>query len=289
MLWIPFALLASFSRAGARVANEYIRMPGLQLAVGNKVMVALYSLPFVLFVHWPTDPLFYLFLVIQAPLTIYQDKMNFDLTAEYGGGIVSRNEPLSVAVLFIVWLIISPSLLAKSLADPLRFAATIAALAFTIWCAMRMRRCAVSHAALKKMIPLVFASTGVSLLGKACADHAAGDSAVFVYAFVQALIMVAMGAAYNARTQAAALGGLMNATAIRRIALLALVTTVTPLARVAGFRHVDNPAYVNALILLAPLWVVLFYKVVGRKEKADVVSGAGIVCGSIALTLLAAH
>ena len=67
---------------------------------------------------------------------------------------------------------------------------------------------------------------------------------------------------------------------------LSAIMLVTVLSRIYAFRHVENPAYVNAIVLTAPFWVILFYKMVKHEEKGDIWSGVGIVLCAIVLTLL---
>lgn len=49
-----------------------------------------------------------------------------------------------------------------------------------------------------------------------------------------------------------------------------------------GISLAENPAYITMIGFTTPLWVLLAYYLVKRKEPADVISGLGIV-GSVAL------
>jgi len=53
-----------------------------------------------------------------------------------------------------------------------------------------------------------------------------------------------------------------------------------------AFKLVDNPAYVSAIMLMAPLFIALFYRIIKHKETADVKSGYGVVISAIILVLL---
>ena len=48
---------------------------------------------------------------------------------------------------------------------------------------------------------------------------------------------------------------------------------------------VENPAYVSVFAMLAPFWLILIYKFMGRKEAADVKSGVILVLGCILLVI----
>ena len=147
MTWALFSFLASFSRATARISNQYFQLPGLSLVLWIKILLTLCLLPIVIFIPWPTNPLFYVFLIIQAPFVVYQDKKTFDLTAKHGGGAVTRIEPLSVVLLFFLWLIISPSVLQENLANPIRFTAIGLVISMIVYFSIRMRKCAINFTA----------------------------------------------------------------------------------------------------------------------------------------------
>ena len=286
MLWIALSFLASFSRAASRLSNQYFKLPGLHLVLWIKLFITFLLLPVVLFISWPTEPLFYVFLLLQAPLVVFQDKKTFDLTATHGGGVVTRIEPLSAVLLFIVWLLITPSLLQENLESPIRFlfiAVTIALMAFFT---MRMRKCEINVTVLKEMLPIILTTTCVSVLGKLSIDHAEFDSGVFVYVFVQSVVMFVWAIVFNIKDKSVELSTFFNKRNAFCAFFLSIVMMITVLSRVYAFRYVDNPAYVNAIVLTAPFWIILFYKFVKHEEKGDVLSGVGLVCCAIVLTFI---
>jgi hypothetical protein len=181
MIWILLSFLASLSRAGSRVANQYFQLPGLHLVLWIKIIIAVCLLPVVVFLPWPNAPWFYVFLFLQAPFVVYQDKKTFDLTAQHGGGVVTRIEPLSVVVVFILWLIISPSLFSENLTQPVSFMAILVTICLMAFCTMKMRQCHVGGAVIKQMLPLIVTTSIVSVLGKLSIDQASNDSGVFIY------------------------------------------------------------------------------------------------------------
>jgi len=286
MLWALLAFIASLSRAGSRISNQYFQLPGLYLVLWIKALIILYLLPVVLFIPWPTSPLFYFFLVMQAPFVVYQDKKTFDLTAQHGGGAITRIEPLSVVLLFFLWFLFAPSVLQNNIENPLRFTSIGLVISLMAYFAMRIKKCRINADILKQMLPLVFITAIVSVLGKLSIDSAEFDNAVFIYVFVQSIVMLICALLFNLKDNTVKSVNFFSKKQFFCSIALSLVMLITVLSRVYAFRFVENPAYVNAIILTAPFWIMLFYKLIKHKEEGDILSGIGIVICAIILTLI---
>ncbi len=286
MLWVVFSILSSMGRAASRLSNQYFQLPGIFLIVANKFLLLVYTLPFVFFIKWPSDPLFYVLLLVQAPIAVYQDKKNFELTAKHGAGVVTRIEPLSIVLLFFAWMAVTPSLFSENFENPLRFTGILLALSAISYFALRLRKCEINFTVFKEMIPLIIGVTCISMLGKAIIDRAESADAVVIYVFVQSLIMIAVALLFNNRTKNVSKDTFVNFGNWQKAALLSFVMLIGISGRILAFRFVENPAYVNAIVLMAPVWVVMFYKFVKHKEEGDIKSGFGIVASAIILTLL---
>lgn len=288
MLWLVAALITSFSRAGMRLSNQYFQLQGIQLVITTKLLLALCIVPILFFIPWPSQPLFYLYLVIQAPFIVYQDIKVFDLTAQHGAGVVTRIEPLNMVLTFFVWLAITPALFASHLHDPSIFLGVVATLLFIVFCSIHIRNCPINMAVLKQMLPLIFISTIVTILAKLSIDQAEHDSAIFILIFIQSIFILILGLFSNQKMKTITIEELFDRTKIWFCIIVTLIMSISAFGRIYAFRYVDNPAYVSAIILLAPFWVILFYKLTKHKEQANIFPGIGIVCGVIALTLLTA-
>jgi hypothetical protein len=56
--------------------------------------------------------------------------------------------------------------------------------------------------------------------------------------------------------------------------------------RTTGFAMTENPAYLTVMLFTDALWVLLIYKIIGRKEESDILSGIGIVFCAMGLILI---
>lgn len=287
-MWFLFALAAAWLQAGHRLLNQYRQISGIKLTFVVKTLVAVYLVPFIFFVPWPDNPVFYTATGLTGMIAVYQDKSFFDFTARFGAGAVTRIEPLNVPLAFIAWTALHPPLLAAYLSNMAYFIGICACIGASVFFARHLRRCSLSSAALKAMAPMILTLAAMSVLTKTAIDAAPGWNGVAVYAFIQSCIIVMLSAAWNHKQ-----GGipfeLFRDRAVLKTAFVASFLMLGVLClRITGMMHAANPAYVTSVMLTGPFWILLFYKWVKHKEEGDIKSGLGIVGAALGLTLLVA-
>lgn len=67
---------------------------------------------------------------------------------------------------------------------------------------------------------------------------------------------------------------------------IGVVMVALTLSKNMAMTYTTNPAYVTAVIFLAPIWITLYYKATGQEEEADVRSGLMFLLSAILLVLL---
>ncbi|MCK5373795.1 MAG: hypothetical protein KAJ40_00775 [Alphaproteobacteria bacterium] len=73
------------------------------------------------------------------------------------------------------------------------------------------------------------------------------------------------------------ISGIKDKTVLLAGACMAVAWLLHTPSKWVAITLIENPAYVTMIGLTASLWVLLFYKITGRKETADIWSGLGIV------------
>lgn len=285
MSWAFLSLIATICIAAVKLTNQYMQVNGLDLAVVNKAMLAVFSLPFVLIYGLPDTPLFYLFVFLTIPICLYMDAKVFDIAAKYGGGVLTRVEPLYVPLVFIVWLVLSPGLFVEYLQRPLLLFAIISSIAGCVVFSMKMKKCAVSHAALTEMLPILFMMAAVAILNKLAMDYSPLHRGVFAYIFLQSLMMSGAGYGWIVLKQKRTLRSLHMPILIKAAFLVAFATLIHLIAKNYAFSLVADPTFPSIIMLTAPFFVLLFYKLTGHKEKASIWPGLGIVVCALLLTV----
>lgn len=291
--WIFLALIVAFTQAGLSLVSEHFKVKAVHLLVWLRIFAVGALLPVTFFVPWPTDPLFYGLVAVTAFIFVYCDVISFGMIAKNGAGTVSRIQSLVAITAFIVWTAISPHLFGEYLASPFRSAGIVAAIIGATYFAMRMRRrCVISQETLRVMIgPIVMAAIGIAISKHAVQLTAPLSGAVY-YTLVQGSLMLVIYAfillfrPLSSRIQHFGMeSAFTTKKAVMAGACGAALHIVHMLCKYMAYAWVENPAYVAVIGLTSPLWILLFYKLVKRQEKADVLSGLGIVFCAVLLII----
>lgn len=289
LLWALFSLLGAFCQSGSRLVNQFLKLPGAQLVLAVKFLMAVYVFPFALFCSWPSELWFYIWIGVQAPCVYIMERRRQNLVSRYGGGAVGRLEPLSLPLLFLLWFAVKPELLMENLQDPLRFAGIAIMIGGIAFFSMRLRHCEVSIVVMGQMLPVVICIALVSMFAKLAIDYGVGVDAVIVYVFLQSAFSSFVAVIVHfveGKHSETALPRVFDKRLWKGAALLAVVVCCGVSARMLGVQSIDNPAYVNAIVATSPFWVILFYRLFGHEDRGDVFSGLGVVVCGIAMTVI---
>lgn len=297
-LWAVFGLLIAILQASRPLVQERYKVKGYALAIGNKLVIALLSLPFVIAYGMPTEPLFYLGIAFTSVIWCISDVYYFNTVEKYGAGPVSRILPAAIIVSFVLWFFIDPQLLQIYAATPLRSIGIALCILGAAWCATHLSRCTVSRGAFRMLWPTFAAATVGVILMKLVLESAQnsgqGHQAAISYAFVESLIMMSYWGAFSLYRRAR---GSHQASTITIKDLTAPVTLKASLAiglvmlgvlylRSEALLITENPAYLTVLAHTDVLWIILAYRLTGRKETSNVRAGLGIVACAVALIVL---
>lgn len=285
--WVLFSLLAASGSAGMYLVNQYIRVPGVYLVVTSRILVICATIAPSLYFGMPQDPLFYLGVGITAIVGVAGDVRVFNVSAKYGGGVTSRVMPLQVFGGFALWLAIHPEQITAYLENPWRSLGILTALCSCIWFSTRLHKCAISKAAFLELIPAIFFYAITITFNKFAIDHAPTHSGVYNYMFVQCLIAVPMFGIFGAinRKEHVKTAKFLTRRVLLGGGILFLFWTGHMIFKLYAMAWTDNPAYVAAIILTAPLFIQGYYKLTGHKEEANVGAGFGVVASAILLAL----
>jgi len=286
-MWFLFAISAALLNATYRLSNQYLKLSGHTLTVLIKCGQILIFFPFLFFIEWPENYIFYLIAFLTAPLVLIQDRSFLNFSVTYGAGAITRIEPLSVPIVFITWLIIQPTEFLSLLDKPLIFFGILICLFASIGFSFRMRRCDVSFSALKAMIPLIIIAASINIVAKIGIDNAPSINGIIAWVFIQSLCLIALSPFMKRKKDKNEEQQTLNKQKLILSAIgLSILLNIFIILRLYGFILTSNPAYVTAVMLTAPFWIMLFYRFVGHKEEADIKSGIGIVISAITLSLL---
>lgn len=292
--WILFAILSSFLHALMPLAHEFFQQKSINTLFWMRATAIILLTPFVFLIPIPKDLYFFIFGGIASFLFAWSDVYKFGMSGKNGAGVVSRIAPLSSGLTFVIWTLITPSLLISYINEPARFMGIIISIIFAIYFALKLKKCAISYETLKIIAPAIIMSSLGIILSKTAMNHTSDMlPAIFYYAYFQSIIVFLIYSfAMNINAVKTRIPDfdakhviLFSKTAIISGACISLIHLSAISAKYSGVYQVENPAYITLVELTAPLWILLIYRIFGRKEKADIKSGLGIIA-SIALLLI---
>jgi hypothetical protein len=283
-MWFLFALSASIFNATYKLSNQYLKLSGHKLTVLIKVFQIAVFIPFLFFIDWPQYVLFYCLALATGPLVLLQDRAIFNFISKYDAGPITRVEPLSVPFVFVAWLILKPAEYYNLIENSFIALGIILSISSCIYFSFRMRKCALSFQILKSMLPLILLMGSISILAKYAIDYAPNIEGIIVYAFIQSLSLVLLSPLFAKKADISQIEAPLKKYLFSAFGLSLVITSVIIL-RLYGFIYASNPAYVTAVMLIAPFWIMMFYKIKKYKEKTDVLSGIGIVLSVIVMSI----
>lgn len=286
MLWVLFGLGAAFMAAIMPLLQERYKVDSFALACWVKVVTVSAALPFVLWWGLPTQPLFYVLVAGTAVLYSISDVIYFRAAATVGAGVLTRLLPVTVIGTFFLWFLVQPSLLHSYLAAPWVSGGIVLVLCFAVYCAMHLKQCTVTMQALRIIWPLLLVAVIGPLLAKPALGMAPQPQVVPAYMLVQGLMMLACWLAYGLVKKRHSLA-LVWARPTALIGLqVGLASALCALCKSHAYIYADNPAYANMLLFTDSVFVLLIYKILGRKNDSNVWAGMGIVAAAALLVLL---
>ncbi len=273
--WIALALIFSFIRTGFTMLNEWAKLPGTVMLVWRGFWPFVFMTPVMWLIEMPDQPLFYLFVAINAVFAGITDAYNFESSARYGGGVTLRLQPISLVVVFLMWLLISTEQRSLVMSHPYHMAGILGCLALGAYALSHLRHCEISRSAFLFLIPVIVASPFVDIFNKLSMDTVGTWHAVVTYIWCQSGLMTVMGIAFLAMKQKAHLKAVSQVSQ-QHLAFgcaMGAILVCAGLSKNSSMMLTPNPAYVAAIAMVSPLWATLLYKVLGKKEEANVVMG----------------
>lgn len=293
--WVLFGMGSLVAGVAMPLIQEKMKADPFALAFGNKVFTVLWMTPFVVATGFPSNPMFYVFAAMTAVLWSIADVIYFRALPVVGAAVVSRLIPSAILITFVSWFLFDPALLKTYMTEPVRGGALAAIILAATFLAMRLKRCAVSWAAVKMIWPLIAAAAVGPILLKLCLGQAPAGQAPYAFAFVQALIMIGYWSVFNGGrrllTPAANKAAPFRSRFLTRTALTtALMVSVFSASGVVLKNHamitVDHPAYLSVLLLCDSLIIALIHRAWGRRDDSDLLAGFGIVACAAALIIV---
>ena len=165
-LWWLTALVCSFICGIYNSINQVYKMPGLQIMIYRGLGVGILLLPFVFLFEPINNPWFYVFCTTQGFAIAFNDYRFFRATKAFGAEVSSSLHPLSLGVIFVFWLLITPSQVEYFIANPKKLLIVITCLFGVALSVLKMCQAKTSKKAFNYLFPVLFTLAIGDILNK---------------------------------------------------------------------------------------------------------------------------
>jgi len=253
--WWLIALICSLFSAVYIYSNQIFKMHGQLLMVYRGIGSAVFLLPFLPLFAPVENWKFYVLCIIQGCLIGFNDSRFFRSAKAFGAEITSAVQPLSIGVIFILWLAFKPEQLAILWQNPLRFGIITLCIVCIMLSIFYLRSGKASRRAFMYLTPCIFALAVNDIINKEAMLHGREQlfSAVYYYNLITSLVAGSTNlSTYLHRHGTEQLW--MKKNILEGTAIILLVTIVV-VAKNLAMLATPNPAYASAIIFLYPLWI----------------------------------
>lgn len=257
--WWIFSLLTSLMVAVYFLANQIFKMNGLLMMVYRGFLVALIVLPFVIFRTPIKEPLFYLYCSLQGLAIAFNDNRFLRASKAFGAEVTSTIQPISVGIIFIMWLIFKPYTIALYAENPIKSMGIVACLVGITYAIIKIKNSKASKIAFLYLLPVLFLLSVGDILNKQSMFHGRENltTAIFYYAFITGIICGACNLFVYIRKKQKISTIFKKKNLKKGLAVSVIAVILMAFKNLAMF-SASNPAYASAIILMSPIWIILW-------------------------------
>lgn len=286
IFWIILGLLAALANTGSPLVQEKLKGNPFSVAVWIKIGTVCLTLPFVIYFGLPDNPNFYIFAAISGLIWSISDVIYFRTVSEVGAGVVSRLLPSAVLLSFLGWFLFDPSLLTKYIDNPVQGIGALVIICAASFFAMNLKSCPVSARGFKLIWFVILAAAIGPLVEKVSMGNTPKAQTPFAFVLIQALMMLGFWGVFALIKRPCSMVVFRDKTSWKTGLLISIFTTTALCLRFTALQYVEHPALLSVLLFTDALWIVVYYRLTGRKDDSKVWAGLGIVGCAAALVLV---
>ena len=284
--WFLFGLASALLSTAIPLLQERFKAEGYVLALWNKIIMTAALLPLVLSYGLPTNPVFYIYAALSAVLFAVSDTIYFRAIPVIGSGLLTRLLPASVVITFFLWFAFDPSLIKTYANEPLRSGLIGLIFVLFVYCATHVKKCAVSWQGARLIWFVIFAACIGPVLSKLSMAEAPKEHAAIVFIFVQAAFMMLLMSGMFAIKKTVPISTMIAPTTLKATAAIGIVMIFAVYLKMKSVQLVDNPGFSSMILFTDSLWVLLIYRMTGRKETGNIWASLGIVaCAALVVVV----
>jgi hypothetical protein len=144
----------------------------------------------------------------------------------------------------------------------------------------------VSWQAVRLIWFVIFAACVGPVVDKLALGYAPAKQAPIAYMFVQAAFMLTFWLVYYTIAKPVSPKILLSSSSLLVGGIIGIVATLILYLKTNALLLVEHPAYVQVILFSDSLWILLIYRLMGRKESGAILPSLGIVACAVALVIV---
>lgn len=274
------------SAANAEVNRKFQQEP-FRLNMVRTGLAALMWLPLVLIQTWPTGQEFYVAAMFSGLVITYGNIVLNGLSAKLNGRVAVLHIPMKAMVIFAVWpLVDHDAWVHITQEQPWQMATGLMFFAIMVASINAMRKNDASWAAMKSLGPVIVFYTAADIVARLQLQNSPDfSSKLIVYIFISMLVSTvfsAMMLPWRPHPERP----ILNHKLMQAAGWAAIITMFNHVCFFMGLALAPNPAYVSMIALLAPMWLLVYHRVMGIPDNASPWAGAILVLASIGFLMV---
>jgi len=270
-MWLGFVILCSLFNCAYYFGNQIAKVTPNVFMFYRGAVPALLLLPFLPFVTWVDAWQFYVLCVIQGLVIAFIDYRNYSAMQKWGAEMVASLHPLSIGVVFILWLLLKPYIFINYTDNLYRFGGICLALIGIIYATISFQKSENSKQLLRYLWPFFIMSALCDIINKQCMSYVTSEylsSASYLYIMITGAIVAITNLIQYIKNKSK-INELYKPINLK-YSLIILLLMGSMVSKNFAMYAVDNPSFVTATLYLYIVWIMLVGNILnmcGRKSK----------------------
>ena len=292
VLGLFLALIASFAGTSSSIITQKFKVDPPVLAIYRGLGVALVLMPFLIFIPYPTNPMFYILVTANGLIASISFRLISTIIEEHGAEITSKFLTVPPVLIAVAWWVINPIQFTEFVNnDPFKAGASIFCLAGMIFTIFALGHNKYTHKALIAAIPLFVCYTVQAFLTFFAIKTVSITQGMFYYVCIQGLIVGTVNYFVHVHhlkghVKDKLLISIFDKKVMKAGLLFIGSMLIARFTTNAAFKLLPNPAYVPLITNLQIIWVFFASKHLHMKNAISPKKGVILTIYAITFILL---
>jgi len=254
--WWLLAVALSLLTATYVSINQYIKIKGSVLMVYRGLGTGLLLLPLIFYFPVISNPIFYLLCFLQGLVLTLGENRILNSAKTFGAEVTSLIHPISITLIFMVWLLIHPSEFFGLLEHPTKFTAITFSLIGVAISLILISKAKSNRKALYFLMVAMSCEVFIDITNKETTHLGAENiiSAIYYYTLITSLVAGVCNILFQDKKQ---FKNIFNRQNLKYAWFFVIFAIFHSVLKTYAMYLSPNPAYVAAIVHSYPVWIML--------------------------------